>query len=337
MCYLSGTFSRQVAMAMGRPLQLTEIFFNAPLPFRDAFMVGAVAAALRLCRPFLGSAGQQTAALVHLDPGAYYRGQSHRLPGVDRERALSGAMPQPLGPDEAPASLFLSSQEGPGGSGEGAGAGAPPPPPHFIAETFFLTQRLIHTGLMPTGVCLYAWVGAYPGSALLWDECCAGRQCNARLAHKHRSPLQCTACRPSPTSSTRCMKSRRKRTRLWASPAASAPVPSERLKSLAPAPQAPCFLACYRASSLTPVRTWVPAARISGCCTTAWRRRCWTRGWPRMLWRSWSSPPAGSPPCSRSGEGVDAMLLPCPCPAACSACRMILPLRGSRASACCVP
>ena len=116
-------------------------------------MVGAVAAALRLCRPFLGSPAQQAAALAHLDP-AYYRGQAHRLPGSP-ERALSGAMPQPLGPDEAPASIYLS-PEGPGSSG--GGAGASPPPPHFIAETFFLTQRLIHTGLMPTGVCVHVCV-----------------------------------------------------------------------------------------------------------------------------------------------------------------------------------
>ncbi len=67
-----------------------------------------------------------------LPPSALLR----RVAGVARERSLAGSMmPAP------PAPVF------PYVSPERPEAQAP----HFVAEMFFLTQRLIHVGLMPTG------------------------------------------------------------------------------------------------------------------------------------------------------------------------------------------
>jgi hypothetical protein len=98
-----------------------------------------LAVCLRFCRPFLATPAKKEGALQHLDPG-YYSSQRHRLLGTWAERTLGGAMPPPLGEGAVLPHPFLSPDRGEGEEG-----------PHFVAEIFFLTQRLIHVGLMPTG------------------------------------------------------------------------------------------------------------------------------------------------------------------------------------------
>jgi hypothetical protein len=110
----------------------------------DGFLVGALAVALRSCRPFMASADKMQAALAHLDP-SFYSTQAHRVVGAREERALGGS--------------FAGGAPGEGGEGPGEapypavspdrGEGAAPPAPHFIAEMFFATQRLLRVGLVP--------------------------------------------------------------------------------------------------------------------------------------------------------------------------------------------
>ena len=64
-----------------------------------------------------------------------------RLVGVARERSLAGGM-MPAPPQQRQAE---AGGQFPYASPDGA------EPPHFVAEMFFLTQRLVHVGLMPTG------------------------------------------------------------------------------------------------------------------------------------------------------------------------------------------
>ncbi|KAK9823993.1 hypothetical protein WJX72_006841 [[Myrmecia] bisecta] len=96
----------------------------------DRVMVGATATCLRFCKPFLGG---QAKHLVHLDP-KYYATQAHRVGSAYRDTTLAG---RDAPPAEFSGRPFLSPDRDPGEA------------PHFVAECFFLTQRMIHTGLMP--------------------------------------------------------------------------------------------------------------------------------------------------------------------------------------------
>lgn len=111
-------------------------------------MIGVLSVCLRFCRPFLAGAAKKEGALAHLNP-SFYASQLHRLEGVRRERTLAGAMPAPLAEGARLPYPYLSPDRG---EGEG---------PHFVAELFFLTQRMIHVGLMPTGALPLQRAGGY--------------------------------------------------------------------------------------------------------------------------------------------------------------------------------
>ncbi|KAL3133458.1 hypothetical protein ABBQ38_007321 [Trebouxia sp. C0009 RCD-2024] len=98
----------------------------------DGFALGLLAMCLSFCKPFLG--GEQK-HLDRLDVG-YYAQHAYRLPEVQAARTLAGR-------DNAEANASFS--------GRPYIAPAPPGPEsaHFVAECFFLTQRVLHTGLMP--------------------------------------------------------------------------------------------------------------------------------------------------------------------------------------------
>lgn len=99
----------------------------------DGFMVGALEVGLRFCRPFLDKPDKKQGALQHLDPSFYLK-QHHRLAGGSRERSLAGVMP----PEPSATDYPFVSPDRPDSEA-----------PHFVAEMFFLTQRLVHTGLVP--------------------------------------------------------------------------------------------------------------------------------------------------------------------------------------------
>ncbi|DBA74342.1 hypothetical protein WJX77_011104 [Trebouxia sp. C0004] len=99
----------------------------------DAFSLGLLGLCLLFCKPFLG--GEQK----HLDrlDISYYSQFAYRLPEVAAAQTLAGR-----DNSEGPASFSgcpYVSQQQPGPSNA-----------HFVAECFFLTQRVIHTCLMPS-------------------------------------------------------------------------------------------------------------------------------------------------------------------------------------------
>jgi len=142
----------------------------------DAFALGLSALCLRLCRPFSAAAAPtpsgRAAALSRLDPSYYGGAGLWRLPGVAEGSS-------PLCPALAARARGgkQGKQGGDGGDDGGGGDGGdehegppekpaaalpfvpyfnpdpssatPPPPPHFVADCFFLTQRVVHVGLMP--------------------------------------------------------------------------------------------------------------------------------------------------------------------------------------------
>ena len=106
----------------------------------DSFALGVVSLALRFCRPFLDPSDK---TLAHLDPAYYTTAAPYRLPGVDREARLDGNRPAAV--DDEDGTALPSSTPRPYLS---PSPGAPNAP-HFIADCFFLTQRLVHVGLLP--------------------------------------------------------------------------------------------------------------------------------------------------------------------------------------------
>jgi hypothetical protein len=101
----------------------------------DGFALGALAVALRACRPFLATPAKQEDALRHLAP-AFYAAHAHRLPGAARERALGGA-PRALEAGGRAPYPAVSPDRADGAA------------PHYIAEVFFATQRLVHVAYVP--------------------------------------------------------------------------------------------------------------------------------------------------------------------------------------------
>ena len=148
----------------------------------DAFALGVSALCLRLCRPFVpaASAGghqqdQQAAAaalakaLPRLDP-AYYAGAGvWRLPGVAEKSSprcpALGAAARARGGSGGGKKGVAAADGADGADDDNPSKKKPavalpfypyfsPEPssatsPHFIAECFFLTQRVVHVGLMP--------------------------------------------------------------------------------------------------------------------------------------------------------------------------------------------
>ncbi|KAH7618798.1 putative ubiquitin-conjugating enzyme E2 R521 [Nannochloris sp. 'desiccata'] len=120
----------------------------------DAFLVGATAVALRLCRPFMATAEKRQGALVHLNP-RFYTDSAFRVKGVRAERTLAGTLPDISSGSRVGGggTLFLFPAVSPdGGSSPSSSTSftsSSSSPPHFVAEMFFATQRLIRVGFVP--------------------------------------------------------------------------------------------------------------------------------------------------------------------------------------------
>eukprot|EP00803_Ostreobium_quekettii_P001409 evm.model.scf_992.6 EVM.evm.TU.scf_992.6 scf_992:30174-39528(+) len=95
----------------------------------DGFMLGALSVALRFCRPFMKG---EEKFMQRLDP-MYYLTNPFRVGGANFERSLAGRR-QAVGSREK--TKFLAPRN-------------PTEAPHFVTECFFITQRLMHTALIP--------------------------------------------------------------------------------------------------------------------------------------------------------------------------------------------
>ena len=138
----------------------------------DAFALGLSALCLRLCRPFAAPSssaggGASNKALPRLDP-AYYAGAGQwRLPGVaEKESPLCPALGAAARAARRGGKKQVDDDDGDDdGDDEGNPSKKPKQPaalpffpyfspdaassPHFVADCFFLTQRVLHTGMLP--------------------------------------------------------------------------------------------------------------------------------------------------------------------------------------------
>lgn len=123
----------------------------------DNYALSLVAVALRFCRPFVsgfleGQPKFRDVLTKHLSPD-YYTRAAHRLPGLEKEATLAGE--KGLARTTSGASASSSGANGAMAGSAVCGSGTlrdpleGPDAPSFVADCFFITQRLMHVGLVP--------------------------------------------------------------------------------------------------------------------------------------------------------------------------------------------